>query len=191
MLMLENLVYIFRIYIRLTLISFIAWKIRFWEECSSLRCIFRYFYRIMMILWIVLFFAVWLKTLDIFFIVSIFVLLLIVDFIVSKSKKLAKVRFDFVSISLNQRIYDLIDGLVRFKRVKLRFRLEYAILAFVFLSWLLFWMKPALQTRSLLSMSQHTNLVKITAMLLNNFNLRINDIAMNSLCAFFFVNFWN
>ncbi len=181
--MLENLVHIFKIYIGLALISLIAWKIRFWDECSSLSCVFRYFYRIMTILWLVLFFSVWLKTLDVFFVGSVFVLILIADFLISK--KSARTRVDFVGISLNQKIYDLLDGLVKFKRIKVEFKLEYVILVFVFLLGLLFWMKPALQTRSLLSMDQHAHLVKITSMLLNDFNLRINDIAMNSLCAFF------
>ncbi len=181
--MLENLVHIFKIYIGLSLISFIAWKIRFWDECGGLDCVFRYFYRIMTILWSILFFAVWLKTLDVFFIASTFILILIVDFMVSRKR--AKARIDFFKVSVNQKIYDLIDGLVKFKRIKLKFGLEYTILGFIFLSGLLFWMKPALQTRSLLSISQHAHLVEITSILLNDFNLKINGIVMNSLCAFF------
>jgi hypothetical protein len=181
--MLENLVYIFKIYIGLVLISLFAWKIRFWDECKEWICIFRYFYRIITILWVILFFAVWLRTLDVFFIASVFVLILIVDFIISQ--KYTKSKIDFFKVSVNQRIYDLIDGLVKFKRVRLKFRFEYIILSFVFLLGLLFWMKPAIKTRSLLSMAQHSHLVEITSMLLNNFKFKVNDIAMNSLCAFF------
>ncbi len=181
--MLENLVYIFKIYIGLALISLLAWKIRFWDECKGSICIFRYFYRVVTILLIILFFAVWLRTLDVFFIASAFVLILIVDFTILR--KYARSKVDFVKVSINQRIYDFIDGLAKFKTIKLKFRLEYVILSFIFLSGLLFWMKPAIRTRSLLSVVQHSHLVKITSMLLNDFKFKINDIAMNSLCAFF------
>lgn len=181
--MLENLVYIFKIYIGLALISLFIWKIRFWVECRGSICIFRYFYRIVTVLIVVLFFAVVLKTLDVFFIASVFVLILIADFVISR--KYARAKVDFFKVSLNQRIYDFIDGLVKFKWIKLKFRLEYAILGFVFLFGLLYSMKPAIQTSSLLSITQHSNLVKITSMLLNDFKFKINDIAMGSLCAFF------
>lgn len=183
--MLESLIYIFKLYIGLFLISLTAWKVRFWDECNGLICLFKYLYRFLGILFVILFFAVKFKTFDAFFVVSLFLLIFGVDFLLAKRS--AGTRVNFIRISLNQKIYDFIDGVWKFKfrGIKPKFEFKYVALIFVFLSGLILWIKPALQMRSLSSIPQHNHLVKITSMLMNNFNSGINDFAMNSICAFF------
>ncbi len=186
--MLEGLIYIFKLYIGFFLISFALWKVRFWDECYKFDCVFKYLYRALALLFVILFLAVLLKSFDLFFVVSLFVLIYGIDFVLVKRKLAMKV--NFLKISLNQKIYDLIDGAKKFAlRINLNFKLEHIALMLIFLFGLIIWMNPALQSKSLSSVMQHNNLVKITSILLNNYNFEMHSFAISSICAFFSLAF--
>ncbi|CUT02565.1 hypothetical protein [Candidatus Chrysopegis kryptomonas] len=182
--MFESLIYIFKLYVGFAIISYFALRLRFWDECVGGDCVFKSLFYFLLFLFPILFFAVKFKTLDAFFVVSVLFLILGVDFLSAKRK--SGVRINFVKTFLNQKIYDFLDGIAgfRFKFSSLKLKFEYVLLVIVFSFGLFFWINPSLQTLSLFSIIQHNNLVKITSMLVNNFSSGINNVGMNSICAF-------
>ncbi len=182
--MFESLIYIIKLYVGFALISYFVLKVRFWDECKESDCVFKSLFYFLLFLFPLLFFAVKFKTLDVFFLISFLLLILGVDFLNARRKSETKI--NFVKVFLNQKIYDFIDGVAsfRFKLLSLKLKFEYVVLGIVFLSGLFFWTSPSLQTLSLFSITQHNNLTKITSMLVNNFSSGINNVGVNSLCAF-------
>ncbi len=183
--MFDDVIYIVKVYVGLFLIAYLAVKLRFWEECVGYGCLFKYFYKFLSILLVLLYVVVKLKALDFFFIFSIFILIVVVDYLISWKRNAIKA--NYVKIALNQKIYDFIDGVKRFKFKKLDLKLTvwHFIFALVFLSGLFLWVGSEIKNCSLPSIVQHARLVKIASMLTNNYTFGINDFGSNSLCAFF------
>lgn len=183
--MIDALIYIAKLYIGLALILYLAMKLRFWVECAGWECFLRYLYQFLSILIVILFIAVKLKALDIFFIVAIFLLIVVVDYLLASKR--TGTRANFFKIAVNQKIFDFLDGVinVRFKGKKLKLNFKVFFFALIFILGLLLWMRAGLQTRSLFSIKQHHNLVKITSMLMNSYGYGIEDFGVNSLSAFF------
>ncbi len=182
--MIEGLIYIFKLYTGFALISYFALKIRFWDECAGGDCLFKSLFYFLLYLFPILFLAVKLKTLDLFFVILFSLLILGFDFLIVRRR--AATRINFIKTFLNQKIYDFLDGVVkfRFKFSNLKVKFEHIVFVIVFLFGLFFWVSPSLKTLSLFSITQHNHLVRITSMLVNNFGSGINDIGLNSICAF-------
>jgi len=183
--MIEVFAYIAKLYIGLALISYLMMKFRFWDECVGWGCFLKCLYRFLSILIVILFIAVKLKALDVFFIFSIFLLIAGVDFFLASKK--ARMKINFFKVGINQKIYDFLDGIinVKFKSVSLRLNFKIFTFILVFSLGLFLWMQMAIQSRSLFTIEQHSNLVKITSMLMNNYGYGIENFGVNSLCAFF------
>lgn len=183
--MIEVFAYIAKLYIGLALISYLMMKFRFWDECVGWGCFLKCLYRFLSILIVILFIAVKLKALDVFFIFSIFLLIAGVDFFLASKK--ARMKINFFKVGINQKIYDFLDGIinVKFKSVSLRLNFKIFTFILIFSLGLFLWMQMAIQSRSLFTIEQHSNLVKITSMLMNNYGYGIENFGVNSLCAFF------
>ncbi|CUU06611.1 hypothetical protein JGI2_01414, partial [Candidatus Kryptobacter tengchongensis] len=183
--MIEVFAYIAKLYIGLALISYLMMKFRFWDECVGWGCFLKCLYRFLSILIVILFIAVKLKALDVFFIFSIFLLIAGVDFFLASKK--ARMKINFFKVGINQKIYDFLDGIinVKFKSVSLRLNFKIFTFILIFSLGLFLWMQVAIQSRSLFTIEQHSNLVKITSMLMNNYGYGIENFGVNSLCAFF------
>lgn len=183
--MIDGIIYIFKLYAGLFLISYLAMKIRFWEDCTGYKCLFKYFYKFVSILLVLLYFVVKLKALDLFFIFSIFVLIVVVDYLIARGR--SGVKINYIKIALNQKIYDLLDGTIKikFKNPNLRLTAWHFIFGLVLFSGLFLWVSPEIKNCSFHSITQHERLVKIASMLTNKYTFGINDFGLNSLCAFF------
>ncbi|MFN3134109.1 MAG: hypothetical protein ACK44H_00905 [Candidatus Kryptonium sp.] len=182
--MLDDVIYIIKLYAGLFLISYLAMKIRFWEECAGYRCLFKYFYKFLSILLVLLYVVVKLKALDVLSIFSVFILIVVFDYLISGRRNATKT--DYVKIGLNQKIYDFFDGVVKFKfkNPNLKLTIWHFIFVFVLFSGLFLWVSSEIKNCSLSSITQHERLLKIASILTNNYTFGINDFGANSLCAF-------
>ncbi len=181
--MLEKILYILKLHIGLAFISFIFWKLRFWDNCNKLVCLWKHFYLFFTILLFVLLLAIALKSFDIIFIIFLIALFIASDFFVAKRSK----NFETFKIILNQKIYDLLDGNITLKMKFFKTKPDTTNIILIFIIYVLglfMWVKPALENVSLFNFYQHNLLVKTTSILTNNTNLTLANLGICSLSAF-------
>lgn len=183
--MFDAITYILKLYIGLAIISYLTFRLRFWSECEGLMCLGKSLYQFLSILLVILFVSVNLRAFDVFLVITVFLLIVGVDYLVARRKKEA--RFNFAKIKINQKIYDFVDGVVKFelKSKSLRISIWHFVYILVFLLGLFLWVRPSVYNQSLFSIVQHSHLVKITSILTNDYRAGLSDFGMNSLCAFF------
>ncbi|MEN3039269.1 MAG: hypothetical protein ABDI07_09000, partial [Candidatus Kryptonium sp.] len=183
--MFEAITYIIKLYIGLSIISYLIFRLRFLSECEGLVCLGRSLYQFLSILLVILFISVNLKAFDVFLVITVFLLIAGVDYFLARRKKAT--RINFVKLTINQKIYDFIDGVIKFelKSKSLRISIWHFIYALVFLLGLFLLVRPSIYNQSLFSITQHAHLVKITSILMNDYKAGLGDFGMNSICAFF------
>jgi hypothetical protein len=182
--MFEKVLYILKLHLGIALISFIFWKLRFWSECDKQICFWRHFYLFFTILLFASSVATALKSFDLVFIIFLISLFISLDFFVAKRGK----KFEIFKITLNQKIYDLLDGNItlKVKPFKTKINITNIIAVFtIYVLGLFMWVKPALENASFFNLHQHNLLVKTTSILTNSANLTITNLGICSLSAFF------
>lgn len=182
--MFEKVLYILKLHLGIALISFILWKLRFWSECDKWICFWRHFYLFFTILLFASSVTIALKSFDIIFIIFLIFLFISFDFFVAKRGK----KIEIFKITLNQKIYDLLDGNITLKVKLFKTKPNITNIIAIFIIYVLglfMWVKPALENASFFNLHQYNLLVKTTSILTNSSNLTIANLGICSLSAFF------